>query len=387
MNADPIGFYKENKIYIWIVILVFVPIVLMIGCLVYPDLFWDSFIWKYFWGPVIADVKDGTVGGVSEGYNIVNTLSYGIALGLAVLGTYELIRHFDIEVDNKFVLTLIPWIILGGSLRTLEDVGLFDEGVAPLFISPVIYFVLGILVILLMILGAVLDHTELGSSRVYIRFFLLCIPILIYLPFQLMNWSYLVMLMLLSGVFFFIYGEKKGWLDEKLLFLSTGTSLVAVSLAYNVYFIMTGEGAHPFESALIPVLAVSVTAMLILSGYIIDKLKERGRSIQKILSSPLNVMIVFSHMFDASATYRGIEYYGYVEKHVLPTFMIELTGTSLVMFPLKIVLVCFIIYVIDVMFKEELMETPQLKNLLKFIIIVLGMAPAVRNMLRLSMGV
>ncbi|MFO7992103.1 MAG: DUF63 family protein [Thermoplasmata archaeon] len=385
MNADPLGFYKDNKVYIWIAILVFVPVFLAVGCLLYPELFWDSFLWKYFWGPVVADAKDGTVGGVSEGYNIVNTLSYGIALSLAVLGSYELIRYFDIEVDKTFVLTLVPWIILGGSLRTLEDVGLFDKGVAPLFISPVIYLVLGILVILLMVLGALLDKKDLGDNRIPVLFFLVCIPILIYLPFKLLYWYYMVVLMLLSGAFFFIYGEKKGWLDETYLFLSTGTSLAAVSLAYNVYYITTGDGVNPWESVLIPLMALSVTFIVIFSGYILDYIRDS--SIQDLLSSPLNSLIIFSHMFDASATYRGIEYYGYVEKHVLPTYMIELTGTSLVMFPLKILLVCFIIYVVDVMFEEELRETPQLKNLLKFIVIVLGMAPAVRNMLRLSMGV
>ena len=45
------------------------------------------------------------------------------------------------------------------------------------------------------------------------------------------------------------------------------------------------------------------------------------------LTNPLYLILYFGHFIDGSATYLGIDKYGYVEKHVLPTWFIG--GTQL----------------------------------------------------------
>lgn len=87
-----------------------------------------------------------------------------------------------------------------------------------------------------------------------------------------------------------------------------------------------------------------------------------------------------SHMFDASVTFTSIQFFGYVEKHVLPNFLINLFG-PFVMFPLKLIFLIPVIYLINKNSEEKL------RRFLLLVIFVMGIAPGLRNMLRLAMGI
>ncbi len=93
-------------------------------------------------------------------------------------------------------------------------------------------------------------------------------------------------------------------------------------------------------------------------------------------------MIIYAHMLDASSTYIGVDWFGYYEKHVVPTFLIDLTGSAAVMFPLKLLVLLPVLSMID-----NSVEDRSLRNLIKLTLITLGLAPAVRNTLRLALGV
>ena len=107
-----------------------------------------------------------------------------------------------------------------------------------------------------------------------------------------------------------------------------------------------------------------------------------------------NILIIFSHFLDASATHRAIDFYGYYEKHVLPRFFIELFGTAFVMFPLKALLVFLFIFVIDIYIvkfmpeeNDERFDYVVLFGLIKVVVIMVGLAPGLRDVFRLAMGV
>jgi uncharacterized membrane protein len=85
-----------------------------------------------------------------------------------------------------------------------------------------------------------------------------------------------------------------------------------------------------------------------------------------------------------------MDWLNYYEKHVVPTFFIDLAGKftshpSIVMFPLKLIVFIPVLYVLDNDFKTE--KEKKLIGLLKLTILVLGLSPAVRNTLRIMMGV
>lgn len=103
---------------------------------------------------------------------------------------------------------------------------------------------------------------------------------------------------------------------------------------------------------------------------------------QNFLDNRYNMAILYSHMLDASSTYIGVDWFGYYEKHVVPTLLIGLTGTALVMYPLKLLVLLPVLSILD-----KSMEDSSLRNLTKLALIILGLAPAIRNTLRLTLGI
>ena len=386
MNLDMAELYNSHKKEFWLFVLAGIPGILVIGCIIYPEIFWDAFIWRYLWGPVVADARGETIGDVSSGYNIVNTLVYGLVLALALFGIYDLIDHLDVTIDDRFVMSLIPWIVLGGSLRTLEDVGLFEESVAPIFISPIIYMVLGIFAVLTMVLGAYLSKIDRKGDDI-LRLVVLTPPLILYAVFRLPFSSYLLFQGALLLSVFFILGKIKDIMNERYLFISYGVTLLTISLSYNVYYMLTLHGTNTGELFFIPFLTVLATGILAFAVSLSDRYISHEGYLKNLFLSKLNLMIILAHFFDASATYRGIKFYGYREKHVLPAMAIEWVGDPIVMFLLKLVLILSVVVVLDHLYKEELREYPRLTVLIKFAVITLGLAPGVRNTLRLAMGV
>ncbi|MFB6144429.1 MAG: DUF63 family protein [Candidatus Nanohaloarchaea archaeon] len=107
----------------------------------------SGFAWKYLVGPVVADARGAETATwnslVAEtGYNIFNTVSWAV---LAAFFGYAVYRHFeekDIRFDRSTVLHSLPFVVLGGVLRFLEDAGSFPFEMRLLLITPVIYFVI-----------------------------------------------------------------------------------------------------------------------------------------------------------------------------------------------------------------------------------------------------
>ena len=102
-----------------------------------------EFIWQYLWGPVLADARGEPISGIKEGYNPVNTLVYGVVLAVAVYYIYRLLERLHVEIDLRFFAAVAPFAALGSVLRALEDAGMFHGDLGILFISPIIYFVIG----------------------------------------------------------------------------------------------------------------------------------------------------------------------------------------------------------------------------------------------------
>ena len=95
--------------------------------------------------------------------------------------------------------------------------------------------------------------------------------------------------------------------------------------------------------------------------------------------SSINAGILVSHMLDASATFTALTFFGYYEQHVLPTFLINIFGPW-IMFPLKISVVWIVLYIID-----SSKEDKNMKNILKIMILILGLALGLRDLLTVSM--
>lgn len=261
-------------------------------------------------------------------YNPVDTLTYAILLGISIFGVYKLLFKLKVEVDTSFIIAVTPYILAGSSLRVLEDSGAFSPPIKYLFITPIIYFV---------IFAVTISILSLAISL-----------------------------------------ERKGIIkDYHDVFCAAGIAWTLVNIAS---LIILGEVKHLDYAAAILFLGILSTGAVYLVS---SKLNFT------LLTNKLNISILFTHLLDASSTYVGMDWLGYYEKHVVPTFFIDIAGNftdhpALVMFPLKLLVFIPVFYLLDSQFDDK---DKKFIPLMKLVIIVLGLSPAVRNTLRILMGV
>jgi uncharacterized membrane protein len=90
--------------------------------------FISEFINKYFLIPM------------GHYYTLPATITYAILFIIAVLLVYKyLLKKLKFKIDKKFMLSLLPFIILGGVMRSLEDAEFYHS---YMFVSPGIYITL-----------------------------------------------------------------------------------------------------------------------------------------------------------------------------------------------------------------------------------------------------
>lgn len=160
-----------------------------------------------------------------------------------------------------------------------------------------------------------------------------------------------------------VYVEKKTNFDYRYLMLIVGI-IICIPNILNIN--------HINWIAFFGVLGVwaAATSIFVLIGTKWDLLKNK-----------FNLGVLSAHLFDASSTFIAIDFFGYGEQHVLPNALMNIAGTAAVMFPLKIAVILAALYVID-----EYVEDTTIKNMLKLAILILGLAPGLRDFLSLSMG-
>jgi uncharacterized membrane protein len=397
------SFYDKHWKLVWTAVLAVPPAFIALGCILWPEVLWDDFMWRYIWGPIVADAKGEPQQGVTEGYNVVNTLFYAMVLSVAVIGIWRAFNHLGIRLDTPFLVAMVPWVLLGSILRALEDASLFsrDGVLVYLFISPVIYLLIGLVVFFLTIwahrIGEEADRHGTDRGLVWAAYALVCLglpPVLVHVlaPGQMAAHSPYHLLPVVSALGLAVLWWRArttgrvSMPDQVTLY---GSVLTVFSLSFVVKWV-TGDGwsvdapeLHAWEMVIIPGLAVACTLVTVAMFWAVSRRWPEGRT----FVTPLSVMLYASHYLDGSATFRGIDFHGYGEKHVLPGFLIDALGTAAVMLPLKFLVVTLAIYVLDVSFKEDLREAPNLGWLVKVAILVLGLAPGTRDMLRLAMGV
>ena len=71
-----------------------------------------------------------------NGYNYVNTASYGIGLALFVVSLSGLLRIFDIDGSDAMLVALLPWVLWAPLGEVIEDAGLFSDSFAPMVRQP-----------------------------------------------------------------------------------------------------------------------------------------------------------------------------------------------------------------------------------------------------------
>jgi len=273
------------------------------------DFIWD-FIVKYY---------------LTGGYNIVNTVTYGLFLGVVAFKVLiPVLRPLVGRIDRLFILMVLPFIVYGSTMREMVDqeLGVYAGHTAYpgnwLFVSPGIYFTMFAVTLACMMIGLL-------ARRLF-------------------------------GVDYRVVASALGFL----------------LMSYNLVLILPGI-RHPETLA-------AVLEFFILSSVLVWCL--RVLLSLRFLGFEWNMAVVLAHMFDASTTFVGVDLLGLYEKHVVPTLFINVFHTAAVMYPLKLLILLPALKIID----DEMADDEFGRRFIKFVILVLGAGPAIRNTVLMLLG-
>jgi len=128
------------------------------------------------------------------------------------------------------------------------------------------------------------------------------------------------------------------------------------------------------KNPLVIIYPVAIAAFLTGIVYFVASTTKTG-----IFRKPDNIAIIFAHLLDGSSSFYGIEYYGFLEEHILPRFFIDFAGNAIIMIPLKLLVVLIVLYLLERWYLEEEEKDETLYKMLKFVILILGIGPGLRN--------
>lgn len=169
-----------------------------------------EFLWKYLIGPIVADAKNveelvwqGTT--TQPGYNPVNTVTYAFLAVTAFYLIYKFIQRKDIEFTLQTAVSTTPFILLGGTLRFLDDAQIIPYPYSIALITPLIY---------ILIAGVYIPAVYKLDSKKLKKFgIILLVPALGYTLYSvnIINYMYLlgaiVLASVLTSVYYFIVTE------------------------------------------------------------------------------------------------------------------------------------------------------------------------------------
>lgn len=313
----------------WIAYLVGPPILVFIGVVLSPRLVYDQFIWQYLWGPVVADAAGEPItrNGITAtpGYTLVNTLVYLGLVGYSLPGLRIQYEHLDIDLNERLVFALVPFLIAGGAMRALADASLLG-GYEVLFITPTIYFLVAGIAVGALALGEILTRKTSGSVPTVVGF--------------------------------------------------VGTLWACGAVGYTLLYGVTS--AETFRPA-VPLLTITIAGTLTIGFYVLGRVE-----IMTAFTRPIYLLVAFGQSWDGAQNLVGTTLFGYESKMFLTHAIYNLTGISASTFLLKVGLVPVVVWILA---DSEGEMDYVWWWLLVVAVIVVGLPMGVRGTLRMMVGV
>ena len=252
---------------------------------------------------------------LGRSFNPVNSTVYAVVLFVALYFVSRALTFLGVEVDGRFVLSVLPFIFIGSSTRVLRDAEILSS---IIFVTPIIYFVIFLYTFGSLLLSLLISRKT-GTSFYWT-----------FLMFGLVPAAYLA------------YPIVQNVVDIE----STSLILFYTAIAAAVAFL----------------------AMLVIHRFV------------KFEKFALDYSVVSAHLFDASATFISVTYYGYYEQHFLVRMITSSFGT-LAFFPLDFLALVVVLIVMERTLKGE----KQLIGLFRLALLILGLAPGMRDLFRIAM--
>ena len=406
-----------------------ISLVLVGGLIFAPELFWEDFVKVYIWDPIVKDA--GTTG--DAGYSEVNTIVYILTMIAAVIVFQALFRKWQLPVDDRMVWALISWVALAPVLRVMEDADYFKEGIDVLFISPLIHIHLAAWLIVSAFIGHIGKKNQLSMLAMLLVAYVAFTGLLVLPSVHVHETGHLWILGgSIAGAVMIAVVLHNTWDWEAIprAMLAFATGLITMGLGHWAQLASTpwtqDSGLLPRDNEILwPVLVVVVIPLvitwavwrkgvedlaqlrltgndvgLIPDGMTLEEWESEDRSSHPvemlspkgILATPMVAGMLFGQLCDGLATMVGIDWFGYSEKHPLSDAVIQfgngfdiLGEGAWLFFLVKAALASLIIW----MFSQLRIESRQqhLRVLIVLAVMIVGMAPGLRDIGRLILGV
>ncbi|HLD56660.1 MAG TPA: DUF63 family protein [archaeon] len=299
-------------------------------------------------------------------FNPVNSITYGLILIIGVVLVYKLLQKLKIEPDWKFLLAIIPFVIWAPITRTIRD---YVYRNLPSTITSTQQFQtdLGYNI------GVVYSNTQAHVSQ--------SLPSGISNLYSgIVSWfvtpgSYLITTVIALGVFLLCVGIQRKF---KLEYWKPMFVLGLIGLVVSM-FALPVTSLEPLGFLLM--LFLPTAAILLAITFALTKTNFRLKNVVKFSSTG----IVIAHLLDSAATSTALHMYGFREQHPVIRFLYESFGTiygSMAFFLVKIVVVFAVLWAFD-----QYIEDKRLRNFLKIVVVILGLAPGVRDAITLLLGI
>ena len=373
---------------------------------------------------------DSTTG--DAGYNPVDTVVYSLLLVSFVIVISAWLRRIGIPARDSSILALVPWVIWAALGEVNEDGRLFDtEGMGGLFVSPLIHFHVAAWVILTGWMCYNVSRRVGSENRVAITqlaVILTLFQIVLFMPQIGQHWEQDAISFLISPLFLAPFGgllliiilhpflecctaieqgliqvgiggcfiHLAGWL---MLYTDPLNGRIPISIIPSVLIVcgplllctllwFTGQKARSelhhmgLEPGLVPV-GISLDDWDRQHSSTWERMEELTP--RAILGLPIILLAMYGQMIDGLATSVGLEYYGYGEKHVLSQKVIEFAETAWGFGALKFGLAGLIWWLFASARFEH--RHRHLRLLVILCLLVVGLAPGLRDVLRMTLDV
>ncbi|AWB27619.1 DUF63 family protein [Halococcoides cellulosivorans] len=354
------------------------------GSLLAPGIVYDRFVWQYFWGPVVADAHDAqcairsggdvvthttasacTAGAdavlARPGYTIVSEVGYAIVGIFALLGVLAVLRRLQIGTDRRFVGALVPMMLFGGFLRTIEDAN-----------------------------DAVITATDGAGAWIAYPLNTILISPVIYVT---------VFVVALAGIVVCLWLERHDYVERYTTPLAAyGAAALAISLIVLAWGVLVRPeiGFYPQ----VPILTLGLaTAIAVGIHYALD----RWWPVVTAGTGLAGLAVLWGQAVDGVANVINGDWASalglpvtYTPKHpanriiidvtqaIFPADVVAIIGTSWPFLLVKLAVAIVVLW----LFNEEFMdESPRFGVLLLIAIVAVGLGPGTRDMARATIGI
>ena len=321
-------------------------------------------LYQYFLSPIM---RNGW-------FNPVNSIVYGIVLVAGAWLVFNLLRRLKVRIDLRLYLALLPFIAFAGVTRTLRDYIYAASAPDPAFFSSF----LGQMQIMQQNAYTYIVNVTGSHALASIDS-----AIIAWVPTP--GSYFITFILALASLFISLAVQRYGKIPYWKTLFAIGVALFLINgslLPVNSYTPLLYIG----------LVSLGWTALFFGLGYvsgskIMKKLDKKIRNSLKEMFTKMNSTILAAHFFDATATFFAIAVFstmagqGYTEQHFLSRALMPFMGPQ-VMFLLKFVVVVPVLYFIN-----KYVEDKEFRNFMLLIVLILGLAPASRNLARLMVGV